>query len=210
MNFRKLSQVDENRLHSGVDRFYFPVGSWPGLSGPLDGRRVRGAFGHCSSNPGLGRPCVLAGTRRWIAPVNGGGPTKESCAGASCLLARQHLLEHGLNSSPGAIGEALGTAIPNCVFAVITFVLSCRAVHLPVAEMLRYVVPGPLVGGLPALGFLLMAKSLWVMDNYGSLILAGVGTCLIQAVSMSLVFRRDRFIRMPVLAGLLSKGSNML
>ena len=100
----------------------------------------------------------------------------------------------------GLFGEALGTAIPNAAFALIAMVLSCRAVQLPVAELLAYVVPGPLLGSLPALAALLALRATWEIDTYGELVAAGVFMCLVQAAGLFLVFQRDPHIPVPALS----------
>lgn len=55
----------------------------------------------------------------------------------------------------GLAGVALGTAIPNVLFAVFVLREACRELDTPVAEYVRYVVPRAIVGAIPALLLLL-------------------------------------------------------
>lgn len=55
----------------------------------------------------------------------------------------------------GLAGVALGTAIPNVLFAALVLVRACRELGTPVTAYLRYVVPRATVGALPVLGVLL-------------------------------------------------------
>ena len=55
----------------------------------------------------------------------------------------------------GLVGVALGTAIPNVLFAVVVLVLACRELGTPLSHYLRYVVARAVVGAVPVLALLL-------------------------------------------------------
>src|SRR5437660_7395787 len=49
----------------------------------------------------------------------------------------------------GLGGVALGTAIPNVLFAAMVFIQACRELDVSVAQFLRYVVPRAVLGAVP-------------------------------------------------------------
>src|SRR5204862_8172343 len=55
----------------------------------------------------------------------------------------------------GLAGVALGTAIPNVLFAIVIFVQACRELDVSLWAFFRYVVPRAVVGAVPALAVLL-------------------------------------------------------
>ena len=55
----------------------------------------------------------------------------------------------------GLAGVALGTAIPNVLFAVVVLAIACRELGIPMASYLGYVVPRAALGALPVLALLL-------------------------------------------------------
>src|SRR2546422_11375514 len=51
----------------------------------------------------------------------------------------------------GLVGVALGTAIPNVLFAAVVLIVACRELGIGLFEDLRYVVPRTRLAGLPVL-----------------------------------------------------------
>jgi peptidoglycan biosynthesis protein MviN/MurJ (putative lipid II flippase) len=58
----------------------------------------------------------------------------------------------------GLAGVALGTAIPNVLFAAVVFIQVSRELDVSVGVFLGYVVPRALLGALPVLALLLGFK----------------------------------------------------
>jgi O-antigen/teichoic acid export membrane protein len=104
----------------------------------------------------------------------------------------------------GIAGVALGTAIPNVLFAALVLVQACRELETPVAEYLRYVFPRAMLGALPTLGLLLWFKLGLEVRNLAGLAAAGVAMVLLFGLMwVFFVYRNDRFIdlraRLPLL-----------
>lgn len=104
----------------------------------------------------------------------------------------------------GLAGVALGTAIPNVLFAALVVWQACRELETPVAEYLRYVVPRAALGALPVLGLLLWCKLGLEVRSLGGL--AGAGVAMVVLFGLTWVFfvyRNDRYIdlraRLPLL-----------
>jgi len=95
----------------------------------------------------------------------------------------------------GLAGVAIGTAIPNVLFAVLVLVHACRELDTPVAEYLRYVVPRATLGALPVLALLLWFKLDLDVRSLGGLAGAGVAMLLLFAVTwVFFVYRNDPYI----------------
>jgi len=58
----------------------------------------------------------------------------------------------------GLAGVALGTAIPNVVFAAVVLHVACRELEISLAAYFKYVVPRAMVGAIPPLALLLWIK----------------------------------------------------
>jgi O-antigen/teichoic acid export membrane protein len=104
----------------------------------------------------------------------------------------------------GLVGVALGTAIPNVLFAALVLVQACRELDAPVGEYLRYVFPRAALGALPALGLLLWFKLGLEVRSLGGL--AGAGVAMVVLFGLTWVFfvyRNDRYVdlraRLPML-----------
>jgi O-antigen/teichoic acid export membrane protein len=54
----------------------------------------------------------------------------------------------------GLTGVALGTAVPNVLFALVVLVLACRELGISVRHYTQYVVPRAVIGALPVLALL--------------------------------------------------------
>jgi len=103
----------------------------------------------------------------------------------------------------GLAGVALGTAIPNVLFAALVLVHACRELETPVTEYLRYVVPRATLGALPVLALLLWFKLGLDVQGLGGLVGAGLAMVLLFAVTwVFFVYRNDTYVdlraRLPV------------
>jgi len=95
----------------------------------------------------------------------------------------------------GIAGVAIGTAIPNVLFAGLVLVHACRELETPVGEYLRYVVPRATLGALPVLALLLWFKLDLDVRSLGGLAGAGVAMVLLFAVTwVFFVYRNDPYI----------------
>ena len=95
----------------------------------------------------------------------------------------------------GLAGVALGTAIPNVLFAAVVFVQACRELDVSVGAFFRYVVPRAVLGAVPALALLLWLKA--GLDVRGLLGLAASGVAMVVVFAATLVFfvyRNDRYL----------------
>jgi len=95
----------------------------------------------------------------------------------------------------GLAGVALGTAIPNVLFAAMVLVQACRELETPVGDYLRYVVPRATLGALPVLGLLLWLKLGLNVRSLAELVGAGVAMVVVFAVTwVFFVYRNDPYV----------------
>jgi O-antigen/teichoic acid export membrane protein len=95
----------------------------------------------------------------------------------------------------GLAGVAIGTAIPNVIFAVLVLVQTCRELNTPVADYVGYVVPRAVLGALPVLALLLWFKLGLDVRSLGGIAGAGVAMTLIFALTWVLfVYRNDPYV----------------
>ncbi|OLC36573.1 MAG: hypothetical protein AUH81_07940 [Candidatus Rokubacteria bacterium 13_1_40CM_4_69_5] len=108
----------------------------------------------------------------------------------------------------GLAGVAIGTAIPNVLFAALVLVHACRELETPVADYLRYVVPRATLGALPVLALLLWFKLGLDVRSLGGLAGAGVAMVLLfGATWIFFVYRNDPYVDVRGrLAGLRAGG----
>jgi O-antigen/teichoic acid export membrane protein len=102
----------------------------------------------------------------------------------------------------GLAGVALGTAIPNVLFAAVVLVVACRELELSVASYLRYVVPRAALGGLPPLALLLWFKFGAGVQNLAGLAVAGTAMLVLFCLTwIFFVYRHDPYVdvRPPLL-----------
>lgn len=104
----------------------------------------------------------------------------------------------------GLAGVALGTAIPNVLFAVVVLCYACRELEMPVAEYIRYVVPRALLGAVPALALLLWFKVGLDVRSMAGLAAAAIAMAVLFGLTWVLfVYRNDRYVdvrsRIPLL-----------
>jgi O-antigen/teichoic acid export membrane protein len=86
----------------------------------------------------------------------------------------------------GLAGVALGTAIPNVLFAGVVLALACRELDVSVSSYVRYVVPRAALGAVPVLALLLWCKlGLEVESLFG---LAAAGSAMIVLFAVTWVF----------------------
>jgi O-antigen/teichoic acid export membrane protein len=95
----------------------------------------------------------------------------------------------------GLAGVALGTAIPNVLFALVVLVLACRELGITLGRYTRYVVPRTVIGAIPVLALLLWFKfGLQVRDMIG-LVAAGSAMVVVFALTwVFFVYRDDPFV----------------
>jgi O-antigen/teichoic acid export membrane protein len=97
----------------------------------------------------------------------------------------------------GLVGVALGTAIPNVLFALLVFWQACRELDTPVAAYLRYVFPRAMLGSLPALALLLWFKVGLEVRSLAGIAGAGLAMMALCAViAVWFVYRNDPYINL--------------
>jgi O-antigen/teichoic acid export membrane protein len=95
----------------------------------------------------------------------------------------------------GLAGVALGTAIPNVLFAGAVFLQACRELDVSVLQFVRYVVPRAVLGALPVVALLLWFKL--QLDVRGLVALAGAGLAMalvFGAIWVFFVYRNDPYV----------------
>jgi O-antigen/teichoic acid export membrane protein len=97
----------------------------------------------------------------------------------------------------GLAGVALGTAIPNVLFAGLLLVQACRELDTSIMGYLGYVFPRALLGAVPVLGLLLWCKNGLNVQGLAGLAGAGVASVVLFAVlSVLFVYRNDRYVNL--------------
>jgi O-antigen/teichoic acid export membrane protein len=95
----------------------------------------------------------------------------------------------------GIAGVAIGTAVPNVLFAGLVLVVACRELGTSVGEYLRYVVPRAALGAIPVLALLLWFKVGLDVRGLVGLALAAAGTSVLFGMIWVLfVYRNDRYV----------------
>jgi len=95
----------------------------------------------------------------------------------------------------GLAGVALGTAIPNVLFAAVVLIVACRQLGIGTFEYLRYVVPRTVLAGLPVLVVLLWFKLGLAVHGLVGLMTAGLSVCgLFALLSVFFVYRNDPYL----------------
>jgi len=95
----------------------------------------------------------------------------------------------------GLAGVALGTAIPNVLFAALVLVQACRELEASPGHYLRYVVARATVGALPVLALLLWFRLGLDVRSLGEL--AGAGVAMVMVFGLTWVFfvyRNDPYV----------------
>jgi len=95
----------------------------------------------------------------------------------------------------GLAGVAIGTAIPNVLFAAMVLVQTCRELETPLGDYVRYVVPRAALGALPVLALLLWFKFGLDVRSLGGIAGAGVAMVLLFGLTWALfVYRNDPYV----------------
>jgi len=95
----------------------------------------------------------------------------------------------------GLAGVAIGTAIPNILFAGVVLAAACRELEIGVAGYLRYVVPRAAAGALPSLALLVWFKVGLHVQNLTGFIAAGLAMSTVFALTWVLfVYRGDPYV----------------
>lgn len=95
----------------------------------------------------------------------------------------------------GIVGVALGTAIPNALFAVLVLAYACHVLQTPLSRYARYVLPRAGLGALPVAAVLLWFRDGLQVHGLGGLGSAGAAMALVFAVIwISFVYRNDPYV----------------
>jgi O-antigen/teichoic acid export membrane protein len=95
----------------------------------------------------------------------------------------------------GLAGVALGTAIPNVLFATVVLTVACRELEIDVTRYVSYVVPRAAVGALPLLALLFWCKFGLEVQTLTGLIAAGSAMMVLFGVTwVFFVYRDDPFV----------------
>jgi O-antigen/teichoic acid export membrane protein len=108
----------------------------------------------------------------------------------------------------GLVGVALGTAIPNVVFASYVVVVACRELGVSVPRYLGYVVPRAALGAVPPLALLIWFKVGVQVQNLVGLAAAGIAMFAVYSLIWILfVYRDDPYVDLtPLLIRLRAWG----
>jgi O-antigen/teichoic acid export membrane protein len=97
----------------------------------------------------------------------------------------------------GLAGVALGTAIPNVLFALVVFVNAARELDVSIGSFFRYVVPRAVLGALPALALLLWLKAQLDLSSLFAIAASGVAmTIVFGATLVFFVYRNDPYLNL--------------
>ncbi|MGB2713832.1 MAG: oligosaccharide flippase family protein [Vicinamibacterales bacterium] len=95
----------------------------------------------------------------------------------------------------GLVGVALGTAIPNVLFAFVVLVLACRQLNVTVSSYLNYVVPRAALGAMPVAALLLWFKVGLDVHTIAGLIAAGSAMIVLFGLLwVFFVYRNDPYV----------------
>jgi O-antigen/teichoic acid export membrane protein len=95
----------------------------------------------------------------------------------------------------GLAGVAIGTAIPNLLFAAVVLVVACRELGLGLTAYFAYVVPRAAVGAVPPLALLMWFKFGVQVQTLPGLAAAGMAmVALFGAVWVLFVYRGDPYV----------------
>ncbi len=97
-----------------------------------------------------------------------------------------------VETSYGLNGVALGTAIPNTLFAIYVVWITCRELGVSVSSYLRYVVLRALLGSLVPVSFLLWCKFGLGVEGWLPVLSSGVGMVVLFGLTwIFFVYRKD-------------------
>lgn len=102
----------------------------------------------------------------------------------------------------GLAGVALGTAIPNVLFALAVLAIACRELGITLASYARYVIPRVALGALPILALLLWCKLGLDVEGITGVIAAGSAVVVVFGLtSVFFVYRDDPYLDLQVHLG---------
>jgi O-antigen/teichoic acid export membrane protein len=97
----------------------------------------------------------------------------------------------------GLPGVALGTAIPNVLFAFLVITVVCRELEIGVSRYLQYVVPRAAMGALPVLALLLWLRLGLQVQSITGLVAAGSTMVLVFGFTwVFFVYRDDPYVNL--------------
>ena len=92
----------------------------------------------------------------------------------------------------GIVGAAIGTAVPNVLFALIVFQFACRETGASRLGYLRYAVLRPAIGIVPVIAWLWVCRFVFDARGFSGLLYSGLVTVgLFAVVSVAFVYRND-------------------
>jgi O-antigen/teichoic acid export membrane protein len=95
----------------------------------------------------------------------------------------------------GLVGIAIGTAVPNVIYAAMLVVVTCRALDVRVWHYVRYVVPRAVFGALPVLALLLWLKVGIDVHGFAGFAIAGLATVIVFGfTSIFFIYRKDPLV----------------
>jgi len=105
------------------------------------------------------------------------------------------LLSIALAKPLGLSGVALGTAVPNVVFAIVVLILACRELKISTMKYLTYVVPRAALGAMPVLALLLWFRLGIGVESFTGLFVAGLAMLLLFGLTwIFFVYRNDPYV----------------
>jgi len=108
----------------------------------------------------------------------------------------------------GIAGVAIGTAVPNLLFAGLVLVVACRELNTSLGDYVRYVVPRAVLGGIPVLALLLWFKvGLDVRGLVGLALAGAVMSVVFALIWVTFVYRNDRYVEVSTRIPLLRASS---
>lgn len=95
----------------------------------------------------------------------------------------------------GLAGVALGTAIPNAIYALYLVHTTCAAIHLPVQSYFQYVYGRAMVAAVPVIGLLLLFRNVFDVRSFIELAVAGtLSTLLCGVLWFAFIVRNDVYL----------------
>jgi peptidoglycan biosynthesis protein MviN/MurJ (putative lipid II flippase) len=92
----------------------------------------------------------------------------------------------------GILGVAVGTAVPNVVFAGTLLALACRELEVPVSRYVAYVAGRASLGTILPLATLLFLKHSMHVAGFVPLLAAGLASTIVFAIAwVGFVYRGD-------------------
>jgi O-antigen/teichoic acid export membrane protein len=123
------------------------------------------------------------------------GKPKAPTIGLLVMGAINVVVSLSLVASMGILGVALGTAIPNVLFAAFVLAVACRELSIPIGEFLGYVVARAAAGVIVPLGILWLFRVTVGLDTLPKLVAAGLASVAAFAVVwLAFVYRGDKHV----------------